>query len=65
MIDSRISPPPMVGVPALATMWLCGPSSRIGWPSFCFFFSQRMKAGPIRNATSSAVIVAPPVRKVM
>src|SRR5690606_39461549 len=28
---SRISPPPMVGVPALEK-WLSGPSLRIGWP---------------------------------
>ena len=26
--------PPMVGVPAL-TLWLAGPSSRMGWPMPC------------------------------
>src|SRR5690606_12162357 len=28
---TRISAPPMVGVPALEK-WVCGPSVRIGWP---------------------------------
>ena len=36
---------------------------RIGWPLPCFSFSQAMRRGPIRNATSSAVRIAPPPRK--
>jgi hypothetical protein len=29
-MPARMMKPPMVGVPALATIWLSGPSSRIG-----------------------------------
>jgi hypothetical protein len=37
---------------------------RIGWPSRCFFFSQRITAGPSTNDTTSAVSTAAPDRKV-
>ena len=40
---SRISRPPMVGVPAL--LWWSGPISRIGWPTRSAW-SLRMTAGP-------------------
>ncbi len=55
----------MVGVPCLVSRWLSGPSLRIGWPSRCFFFSQRMVRGPMMKAMISAVTTAPPLRKVM
>ena len=55
----------MVGVPFLVRRWLSGPSIRIGWPSRCFRFSQRIRRGPSQKLTSSAVMTAPPVRKVM
>ena len=54
----------MVGVPRLAK-WVAGPSSRIGCPLPCFTRSRSMMAGPNRNTNSSAVMMAPPVRKVM
>ncbi len=54
----------MVGVPALLTRWLAGPSSRIGWPCFCRLFSQRMIGGPNTKLMTSAVMIAAPVRKV-
>ena len=54
----------MVGVPCLAAMWRAGPSSRIGCPFFCLLFSQRITAGPKMKLTTSAVMTAPPVRKV-
>jgi [acyl-carrier-protein] S-malonyltransferase len=44
--------------------WLSGPSTRIGWPSPCFDFSQRMTKGPRMKLMTSAVITAPPLRKV-
>ena len=36
----------MVGVPFLVTRWLCGPSSRIGWPLPCRTRSAAMIVGP-------------------
>src|SRR5580698_10598123 len=44
--------PPIVGVPAL-TLWVAGPSSRIGWPIW-WRASQRINAGVPRNASHSA-----------
>ena len=55
----------MVGVPALAMMCDFGPSVRIGWPFPCSSRSRSMIEGPNRNTKTSAVITAPPVRKVM
>ena len=56
--------PPMVGVPALVTMWPSGPSSRIGWPRFCLDFSQRIRPGPTMKHRTIAVSTAAPVRNV-
>ena len=62
-IDTRISAPPIVGVPALIRC-VCGPSSRTAWP-------MRMRAshaiirGPTRNEMTSAVIVASTARSEM
>ena len=61
---SRIITPPMVGVPFLVSRWDAGPSSRMGWPSRCLDFNQRMMAGPVKKLMSSAVIAAPPLRNV-
>ncbi len=44
---SRIITPPMVGVPFLVSKCDSGPSRRIGCPSACLDFSQRMIFGPI------------------
>jgi hypothetical protein len=60
--ESRISRPPIVGVPALA--WWSGPISRIGWPTRSAW-SLRITAGPATSARNSAVSVAAAVRKVM
>ena len=46
----RIRSPPMVGVPALARMWLSGPSSRIGWPFFCFLRRNSISRPPEHEA---------------
>ncbi len=64
MMPERIMSPPMVGVPRLAK-WVCGPSSRIGWPLPCLTRSTSIMAGPNRNTNRSAVMMAPPVRNVM
>ena len=64
-MPDRIISPPMVGVPALLTMWDCGPSARIGWPLPCSSRSRLMMNWPNRNTNSSAVMTAPPVRNVM
>ena len=58
----RIINPPIVGVPFLAK-WLCGPSSRIGWPLPCRTRSQPMKRGPMSRPRNSAVATAAPARK--
>ena len=58
----RIISPPIVGVPRLAR-WVCGPSSRIGWPLPWRTRSQPMNLGPMISPISSAVATAPPVRK--
>ena len=55
----------MVGVPFLVTRWVCGPSSRIGWPLPWRTRSAAMIVGPNRKTKTTAVIVAPAVRKVM
>ena len=60
--EVRIISPPIVGVPRLAR-WLCGPSSRIGWPLPCRTRSQPMNFGPMIRPISSAVAVAAPARK--
>ena len=62
--EVRIISPPMVGVPRLAR-WVCGPSSRIGWPLPCRTLSQPMNFGPISRPMNKAVAVAAPARKVM
>ena len=54
----------MVGVPTLERCDL-GPSSRIGWPLPCFTRNRSMMPGPNSITNSSAVKMAPPVRKVM
>ena len=59
----RIISPPMVGVPRLAR-WVCGPSSRIGWPLPWRTRSMLMKRGPMTRPMTSAVIRAAPARKV-
>ena len=64
-MPARIISPPMVGVPFLVSRCDCGPSVRMGWPLPCFSRSMEIIAGPNRNTNSSAVITAPPVRKVM
>ena len=64
-MPDRIISPPMVGVPAFVRDGVCGPSARIGWPLPWRTRSEAMIAGPNRKTKSSAVIVAPPVRKVM
>ncbi len=60
--EVRIISPPMVGVPRLAR-WLCGPSSRIGWPLPWRTRSMLMKRGPMTRPMTSAVISAAPARK--
>jgi hypothetical protein len=50
------------GGAGLATIWLSGPSSRIGW--LPLVFSHLMKGSPMISAMMKAVINAPPVRKV-
>jgi hypothetical protein len=45
--------PPMVGVPAL-TLWLAGPSSRIGCPMPCFR-NHLKSTGVIKMLTHSAI----------
>ena len=55
----------MVGVPALVSRWLGGPSARIGWPLPWRRRSAEMMIGPNRKTKTSAVMVAPAVRKVM
>jgi hypothetical protein len=42
-----------------------GPSVRIGWPLPCRMRNWSISNGPNRNTTISAVMMAPPVLKVM
>ena len=63
MIDTRISAPPIVGVPALIKC-VCGPSSRTDWP-ILYSVSLRIIRGPMTNEITSAVIVASTERSVM
>ena len=60
---TRIISPPIVGVPRLAR-WVCGPSSRIGWPLPCRTRSIAIMRGPITSPISSAVSSTPPARAV-
>ncbi len=53
---SRMSAPPMVGVPCFLKC-VAGPSSRTIWP-ICFFWSSRMNHGASTKLRSIAVIVA-------
>ncbi len=62
-MDTRISAPPIVGVPALARCD-CGPSSRTDWPIF-MRVSHVIMRGPIMNEMTSDVIVASTARSVM
>ncbi len=55
----------MVGVPFLVMRCDCGPSVRIGWPLPCLSRSRSMIGPPNRKTNTSAVTMAPPVRKVM
>ena len=55
--------PPIVGVPRLL-WWLAGPSARMTWPTLRAR-SRAITGGPTRNASSSAVTVAPAARKLM
>jgi hypothetical protein len=54
--ESKMSAPPMVGVPAF-TRCDSGPSARMTWP-ICFRFSSRMNHGASTNVSSMAVMVA-------
>ena len=65
MRPEKIISPPMVGVPFLVSRCDCGPSVRIGCPLPCFSRSSAMMAGPNMKTNSRAVMIAPPVRKVM
>jgi hypothetical protein len=60
---SRISAPPMVGVPDLIKC-VCGPSVRTAWPTFNLV-SIRIIAGPAIRPIASEVKVANTARKVM
>ena len=62
MIDTMISAPPIVGVPAFARC-VCGPSSRTDWPIF-MRESHAIIRGPTTNAITSAVMHASTARSV-
>ena len=62
-IETKISAPPMVGVPALIRC-VGGPSSRTAWP-ILYKASLRIIPGPTTNEMTSAVIVASTARSVM
>ena len=55
----------MVGVPALLTRWPSGPSLRIGWPRPWRTRKSSISGRPKRKPKISAVMNAPPARKVM
>ena len=59
----RIISPPIVGVPRLAR-WVCGPSSRIGWPFPWRTRRTSISLGPISRPMNNAVRMAAPARKV-
>ncbi len=63
MIEARIRAPPMVGVPAF-TRWVCGPSSRTGWPTLRAA-SLRIIQGPTMKEMTRAVSAASTARRVM
>ena len=62
-METRISAPPIVGVPALVRC-VCGPSSRTDWPIF-IRDSQPIIRGPTMNEMKSAVMHASTARSVM
>src|SRR6185312_11927985 len=62
-IETRISAPPIVGVPAFVRC-VCGPSLRTDWP-MRIRVSQLIIRGPTRNEITSAVIVASTARSEM
>jgi hypothetical protein len=58
---SRMSAPPMVGVPAF--LWcVCGPSARMTWP-ICLLCSRRMNQGARKKQIIMDVSVAMMMRK--
>src|SRR3546814_9071887 len=59
---TRISAPPMVGVPALEKC-VFGPSLRIGWPPL-YWARRRITAGPHHSDSASAVSALRMPRKV-
>ena len=61
-IETRMSAPPMVGVPAFARC-VCGPSSRTAWPIF-IRVSQAITRGPTMNEMNSAVMQPSTARSV-
>ena len=61
--ESRIRNPPIVGVPAFFK-WVSGTSSRILDTLPCWLFNQLIIVGPRIKLIVSAVMIAPPVRKV-
>ena len=61
-IETRISAPPIVGVPALGR-WVCGPSSRTDWPIF-IRESHAIIRGPTMNEMKRAVMHASTARSV-
>lgn len=54
--------PPMVGVPFLVNRWLCGPFSRIGWPSPWQPCKKAINLPPQASTTASAVKKAAKMR---
>ena len=65
MTANKIRKPPIVGVPFLVNKCDSGPSARIGWPAPCLLLSHAITRGPAMKLMNKAVIIAPPVRKVM
>ena len=61
-IDTMISAPPIVGVPALVRC-VRGPSSRTAWPIF-MRVSHAIMRGPTTNEITSAVMHASTARSV-
>ena len=52
----------MVGVPFLVNRWLCGPFSRIGWPSPWQPCKKAINLPPQASTTASAVKKAAKMR---
>src|SRR5882724_7424146 len=61
-VVTRISVPPIVGVPAF-TRWVCGPSSRTTWPTW-WYDRRSISHGPRSNDRPSAETVARMARNV-